>query len=74
MKFCGLIEYNMGNFFLKKSYTTYYGETSPRPFLKHQNLACLWINSMKFYTESFYCKSKLRTTKTKVLNACFYFL
>ena len=32
MKFGQLIEYNMRNIFLKKSYTKYDGETIPRPF------------------------------------------
>ena len=32
MKFAQLIEYNMRNIFLEKSYTKYGGETSPRPF------------------------------------------
>ena len=32
MKFGNLIEYNMTNIFLEKSYTEYGGETSPKPF------------------------------------------
>ena len=32
LKFGQLIEYNMGNIILKKSYTKYGGETSSRPF------------------------------------------
>ena len=32
MKFGQLIEYNMKNIFLEKSYTKCGGETSPRPF------------------------------------------
>ena len=32
MKFCQLIDYNMRNIFLEKSYTKWGGETSPRPF------------------------------------------
>ena len=32
MKFGQLIEYNMRNIFLEKSYTKCSGETSPRPF------------------------------------------
>ena len=36
-----LIEFNMTNAFLKKSYTKCGGETSPRPFLKNQNRAYL---------------------------------
>ena len=34
MKFGQLIEYNMPNIFLEKSYTKYGGEASPRPFYK----------------------------------------
>ena len=34
MKFGQLIEYNMRNIFLEKSYTKYGGETIPRPFSK----------------------------------------
>ena len=34
MRFGQLIEYNMSNIFLEKSYS---GETSPRPFYKNQN-------------------------------------
>ena len=36
MKFGQLIEYNMRNIFLEKSYTKYGGETIPDPFLKNQ--------------------------------------
>ena len=32
MKFGQLIEYNMRNIFLEKSYTSWGGETNPRPF------------------------------------------
>ena len=45
-----LIEYNMRNIFLEKSYTKCGGETSPRPFSGKLNL----INSLKFYTVCFY--------------------
>ena len=37
MKFGQLIEYNMWNIFVEKSYTKYSGETIPRPYLKYQN-------------------------------------
>ena len=37
IKFGQLIEYNMRNIFLEKSYGKYGRETSPRPFLKNQN-------------------------------------
>ena len=36
MKFGQLIEYNMRNFFLEKSYTKCDRETSPRPFSKNK--------------------------------------
>ena len=35
MKFGMLVEYNMRNIFLEKSYRTYSGEYSSRPFLKN---------------------------------------
>ena len=38
IKFCQLLEYNMRNIFLEKSYTKYGGETIPRPFSKKSNL------------------------------------
>ena len=43
-KFGQLKEYNMRNIFLKKTYKKCGGETLPRPFLKDQDLAYLWIN------------------------------
>ena len=51
----GLIEQNMGNIVLEKSYTKCVGETIPRPFLKDQNWACLQKNDLKFYKVCFYC-------------------
>ena len=38
MKFGQLIEYDMGNIFLEKSYAKYGGETIPRPFSKKLKL------------------------------------
>ena len=37
MKVGQLIEYNMSNIFLKKSYTKCAGELFPEPYLKYQN-------------------------------------
>ena len=34
-----LIECNMGNIFIEKSYTKYGGETIPRPFSKESNFS-----------------------------------
>ena len=44
MKFGELIEYNMGNIFVEKSYIKYAGETISRPL---KNWAYRWINSVK---------------------------
>ena len=38
MNFGQLIEYNMGNIFIEKSYTKYGGETVSRPFSKESKL------------------------------------
>ena len=38
MKFDDLIEYNLRNIFLEKSYTKYGGKASPRPFYKKSKL------------------------------------
>ena len=39
MKFGQLIEYNMRNIFLEKSYTKFGGETIPRPFSEKSKLS-----------------------------------
>ena len=39
MKLSQLLEYNMKNIFLEKSYTKYDGETNPRPFSKKSKLS-----------------------------------
>ena len=39
MKYDQLIDYNVKNIFLKKSYTKYDGETSPRPFSEKLKLS-----------------------------------
>ena len=43
MKFGQLIDYNMTNIFVEKSYTKFGRETIPRPLSKY-----LWINNVKF--------------------------
>ena len=35
----------------------------PDPFLKTQNWAYIWVNSLKFYTVCFYCMSRWRLSK-----------
>ena len=53
MKFVQLIEYNIRNIFLEKSYTESGGEIIPRPF-QSQDWAYLWINSPKYSIFCFY--------------------
>ena len=55
MKFGQLIEYNMRNIFLEKSYTKYGKKLFPDPFLKNQNCGYFWINSLNLYKVSTYC-------------------
>ena len=43
----------MWNFFLKDHAQNMMEELFPGPFLKNQNWAHLWINSLKFYTVCF---------------------
>ena len=75
MKFGQLIEYNLRNIFLEKSYTKCGGETILRPFFKKSKLSNLWINILKFYTFCFYCLERWRLpklTETKLQNTCIY--
>ena len=48
MKFGQLIEYHIRNIFIEKSYTKCVKKLFPQPYLKDQNWAYLWINSVKF--------------------------
>ena len=48
MKFGQLIEYNMRNIFVEKSYTKYTEETIARPLSKKSKLSLFCINSVKF--------------------------
>ena len=56
MKYGQLMEYNMRNIFLEKSFTKSGGDTIPRPFSKKSKLSVslLWITSLSFYTVGFY--------------------
>ena len=77
MTFGQLIEYNMRKIFIEKLYTKCGGKLFPDPILNNQNLAYLWINSLKFYTISFYCIPNLGLLKyeeTKLETICFYLI
>ena len=55
VEFGQLIQYNMKNIFVEKSYTKCGGESIPDSFVKNENWAYLWMNSLKFKTFCFYC-------------------
>ena len=61
MKFGQLVECNMTNIFLEKSYTKHGGETSPRPFSGKWKLS-ISLN-LQFYTVCFYCKASWGLSK-----------
>ena len=63
MKFGQLIEYNMRNIFLEKSYTKYDGETSPRPLSKKSILSISLDHQSKVVYNSFLLYAKLRAIK-----------
>ena len=60
------MKYNLGNIFLEKSYANVVEKLVPNFFIKNQNWAYLWINSLKSLTVYFYCMPKWRSIKTKV--------
>ena len=63
MKFGQLIEYNMRNIFLEKSYTKYGGETSSRPFSGTLKLGISLDQYFKVLYSLFLLNSKLRVIK-----------
>ena len=74
MKFGQLIEYNLTNIFLERSYTKCGGEIIPRPFFKKSKLS-LRMNIIKFYIFCFYCLPSWGLSKvieTKLHITCIY--
>ena len=76
MKFGQLLEHNMINIFIGKSNTKCGQKTiyKPDPFLKNQNWAYLWINSLKFHATYLYCVLRwglLKCIETKLQTAYF---
>ena len=65
MKFGQIIEYNMKNIFVEKSYTKYTGETSPRFFSEKSKSSMSLDQYLQFYAVCFCCMTnemKLQTT------------
>ena len=61
MKFDQLIEYNMRNIFLEKSYIECGEETSPTPFSKKLNMSISLDQESKVLYSLFLLYAKLRT-------------
>ena len=64
MKFGQLIECNMRNIFLEKSYTKCGGETIPRPFSKKSKLSISLDQYSKALYNLFLLFAKLRTIES----------
>ena len=64
MKFGQLIEYNMRNIFLGKSYTKCDRETSPRPFSEKLKLSKSLDQQSKVLYSLFLLHAKLRAIET----------
>ena len=61
MKFGQLIEYNLRNIFLEKSYTKSGGETIPRPYFKKSKFSISLDQYSKVFHILFLLFDKLRT-------------
>ena len=55
IKTCQLLEYNLRNTFLEKSYTKYGGETISKPFSKKPKLSISLDQYSKVYITCFFC-------------------
>ena len=78
MKFSQLIEYNLRNIFLKKTYTNVVEKLFSDPFLKNQNWGSFWINDLYIlYIFCFYCWSSWGISEligTKLQTSCIYLI
>ena len=63
MKFGQLIEYNMRNIFVEKSYTKCAGETIPRPLSKKSKLSISLDQQCKVSNNLFLLYANLRAIK-----------
>ena len=63
MTFVQLTDYNMRNIFFKTHTQNVVEVFFLDPILKNQNLACVWINSLKTYKVHFCFRSKSGSTK-----------
>ena len=65
-----LIEYNMGNIFIEKSYTRCGGETSPRPFYKKSNFNISPDQQSEILTSSFLFMSIFEVYQNILIPRC----
>ena len=77
MKFGHLIEWNMRNIFLEKSYANCGGETNPRPFSEKLELSISLDQKSKVLYSSLLLYGKLRAMlskyiETKLQTTCFH--
>ena len=63
-KFGALIEHNMKNIVLEKSYTKCGGEAIPRPIFKKSKLSISLYQQSEFLFSSFHCIFKSMNTET----------
>ena len=61
MKFCQLIEYNIRNIFLNKSYRKYGAEPIPKPFSKKSKLSISLDRESKVLSNLLLLHAKART-------------
>ena len=72
MKYGPLVEYNIRNIFLEKSFTKYQGDTIPRTFSKISKLSISLDQLFKVLYSLFLLHIKLR--ETKLHTTCFYLI
>ena len=72
-----LIEYNIRNIFIEKSYANCGGETRPRPFSEKLKLSISWHQYFQVLHSLFLFNGKLRLSKyieTKLQTTWFYLI
>ena len=77
MKTGQLLEYNLRNISIEKSYKKCDGETIPRPFSKKSKLSLSLDRYSKVYIFCFDCLpswSLSKVIETKLQNTCFYLM
>ena len=74
MKFGQLIECNIRNIFLEKSYAKFGGETSPRPFSEKLKLNLSLDEQSKVLYSLLFLQRELKAIETKLQTTCFHLI